>query len=561
MTGLAWVALARMVETVDAVIIGGGHNGLVAANLLADEGWDVLVLEATARAGGAVTSDTITLAGPGPGPGPGPSPGGEFTTDRCSAFYPLCAVSPAILRLRLAEHGLSWTHAPAVLAHAFPDGRAAVLHRDPAETAASLDSFASGDGERWLRLYREWLTYDEAFLAALLTPFPPAMAGARLAAALGTSGALRLARRCVLSARAFGEQTFAGEGARALITGLALHTDLSPESAGGAAFGLLLAMVGQRTGFPVPVGGAQRITDALVARLTSVGGRIECSATVDRVLVAAGRAVGVRRAGGPPVRARRAVLADVPAPLLYTDLVAPEHLPRQLLADVEAFRWDDATLKVDWLLSDPPRWLAPGVAGAGTVHLGVGVDGCTRYSADLATGRVPPEPLIIAGQMSTADPSRSPEGTEVMWAYTHLPRGVRTAEMIEQVERIEAAVERVAPGFRDLVLHREITGPGRLAARNPSLVGGAIGGGTSAPYQQLIFRPVPGIGRADTPVDRLYLASASAHPGAGVHGACGANAARAALARDRALTGAGYGAAVRMAHRAIYGGRRAGGYR
>jgi phytoene dehydrogenase-like protein len=542
-----------MIETVDAVVAGAGHNGLVAANMLADAGWDVLVLETTARPGGAVTS--------GENLGPG------FVTDHCSAFYPLFSASPPLRRLRLEEYGLRWAHAPAVLAHVFPAGHAAVLHREPAATADSLERFAAGDGDRWLRLYGEWLAVAEPMTAALLSPFPPAAAAARLVRRLGAGGTLRLARRCALSARAFGTETFAGAGARALITGLALHTDLTPESAGGAAFGLVLAMLGQQSGFPVPQGGAQRITDALVSRLVAAGGRVECGAGVDQVLVAGGRAVGVRRAGGPPVRARRAVLADVPAPTLYGRLVAADRLPRSLLDDLARFHWDDATVKIDWALSGPVPWRSAEVRGAGTVHLGVGVNGFTRFAADLATGRAPRRPFVLAGQMTTADPSRSPAGTEVMWAYTHLPRrGTRSSRELEgqaerQVERVEAAVERSAPGFRDLIVRREVTDPARLEAENPSLVGGAIGGGTSAPYQQLVFRPVPGTGRADTPIDRLFLAGASAHPGAGVHGACGANAARAALARDRFLAGEGYGAAVRVIQHALYGGPARSGYR
>jgi phytoene dehydrogenase-like protein len=167
---------------------------------------------------------------------------------------------------------------------------------------------------------------------------------------------------------------------------------------------------------------------------------------------------------------------------------------------------------------------------------------------------VPFEPFLVVGQLTTADPSRSPEGTESLWAYTHLPhRTDWTPEVVDRhVARMEAVLETYAPGFGALVRGRHVAGPAQLAAENRSLVGGALSGGTAAPYQQLLLRPVPGLGRADTPVDRLYLASCSAHPGGGVHGGPGANAARAALARDRALTGAGYSALVGAAHRAIY---------
>jgi phytoene dehydrogenase-like protein len=211
-------------------------------------------------------------------------------------------------------------------------------------------------------------------------------------------------------------------------------------------------------------------------------------------------------------------------------------------------------VKVDWALSAPLPWRNPAVGGAGTVHLGADLDGLARYAGDLARGEVPREPFLLLGQLTTADPTRSPAGTESLWSYTHLPfrRHWRVEEVAEQVARMEAVLERHAPGFRHLVRGRHVAAPADLEESNPSLVGGALGGGTSAAYQQLFFRPVPGLGRADTPIDRLFLASASAHPGGGVHGGPGANAARAALARDRAVTGRLYAAAVSAAHRAIY---------
>jgi phytoene dehydrogenase-like protein len=199
-------------------------------------------------------------------------------------------------------------------------------------------------------------------------------------------------------------------------------------------------------------------------------------------------------------------------------------------------------------------WKNPAAAGAGTVHLGADLDGLTRYAAHLATGEVPPHPFLLLGQMTTADPAHSPEGTESAWAYTHLPHRARWSdhEIAAHVERMEAVLEEYAPGFGDLVVGRNVFSPAGLERENPSLVGGALGGGTAAAAQQLFLRPVPGLGRADTPIERLYLASASAHPGGGVHGAPGANAARAALARERALTGGLYRAAINAAHRAIY---------
>lgn len=512
----------------DAVVIGSGPNGLVAAILLADAGWDVLLLEAQSEPGGAVRSAEVTVPG--------------FVSDLYSAFYPLGMASPVMSRLGLDQHGLRWTHAPKVLAHPLPDGRAAVLSRDLDLTAANLDSFHPGDGDAWRRLYAEWDRLREPLLAALFTPFPPVRAGVRLTRTLGLSGALRFARFGTLSVRRLAQENFAGEAPGLLLAGNAIHTDLAPESAASGIFGWLLAMLGQTVGFPVPVGGAGQLTAALVSRLQAAGARLECNARVERVLVRDGRAVGVRTTDGREYTARRAVLADVDAPSLYLHLVGREHLPALLLADLERFQWDNATVKVDWALSRPIPWTAEGARGAGTVHVGGELDNLSRYCHALDLQLIPEQPFVILGQMTTADPTRSPAGTESAWGYTHVPWRVRgdvggelsgdwsaAVERERFLDRLESQVESFAPGFRDCLLARHVQFPGEMEAHDGNLVGGAINGGTAGLHQQLIFRPVPGLGRPETPVTGLYLASSSAHPGGGVHGGCGANAARAAL--------------------------------
>ncbi|WP_229069868.1 NAD(P)/FAD-dependent oxidoreductase [Actinoplanes sp. DH11] len=527
-------------ETVDAIVVGAGHNGLVAANLLADAGWSVRVLEATPHPGGAVRSGFVTAPG--------------YLSDLFSSFYPLGYASPVMRALRLDEQGLTWTHAPDVFTHLLPDGRAATVNRDLERTMASMERFAPGDGERWRTVYDEWRSVSAKMLDTLFTPFPPVRNGVSLLRELRVGGALRLARRLVLSVRELGTELFDGEGATLALAGCALHTDLSPEQAGGGVYGWLLAMLGQEFGWPVPVGGAQEITSALVRRLTDRGGEIVYQAPVSRVLVAGGRAMGVRTADGRDWRARRAVIADVPAPALFLDLVGERWLPPRFVEDLAHFRWDGATLKVDWAVGRKVPWRNTDATTAGTVHLGADLNDLTRYSAHLAVDEIPPKPFMLLGQMSTADPAHSPEGTESVWAYTHLPhrKSWQADEIAEHVERMEAVIEDHAPGFRDAVRGRNVFSPADLERENPSLVGGALGGGTAAAHQQLFLRPIPGLGRPDTPVDRLFLGSASAHPGGGVHGAPGANAARAALARDRSLTGGLYRAAISGANRLIY---------
>jgi phytoene dehydrogenase-like protein len=517
----------------DAVVIGAGPNGLVAANLLADHGWSVLVLEEQPEPGGAVRSGELTLPG--------------FVHDLYSAFYPLGVASPVLRALDLESHGLSWRHSEVVVAHPLSDGRcSAVTRGDPGATAATLEPFAAGDGDGWRELYAFWERVAPAFMDAFATPFPPIRPSARLVAAIGVHDALRFARTMLLSVRRLGEEHFRGAGGQLLLAGNALHADLTPDSAMGGMFGWLLASLGQEHGFPAPEGGAGQLTAALVRRLRSRGGELVCGERVERVLVRRGRAAGVRTAGGSEHGARRAVVADVGAPQLYLQLVGAEHLPERFRRSLDRFHYDNATVKVDWALSGPIPWQADDARRACTVHVTEGLDRLTRTTTQLETGLVPEEPFVVLGQYASFDPTRVPEGREVAWGYTHVPREVRgdaagelsgplEGEAAERfADRVEEQVERVAPGFRDLVLARHVATPTSLEEGNRNLAGGAINGGTAQVHQQLVFRPVPGLGRAETPVRGLYLGSASAHPGGGVHGVPGSNAARAALAHDRA---------------------------
>lgn len=516
----------------DAVVVGAGPNGLVAANTLADAGWDVLVLEANDQPGGAVRTAEVTVPG--------------FRTDLFSAFYPLAAASPVMRGLELGDHGLRWTHSPTVLAHPRRDLPAALLSRDLDRTAASFDLGAPGDGAAFAEIHREWQRIAEPFLDALLTPFPPVRAGARLASRAGLRGMTELARLALVPLRRFTEERFRGDHATLIFAGCALHADLTPEAAGSAILGWLLVCLGQDVGFPVPVGGAGALTDALVRRAAAGGVELRCGQRVDRVLVRHGRAVGVRSTDGEVFEARHAVLADCDATRLYTNMLGADELPPNFRDRLDLFQRSSGTFKVDWALSGPIPWSDPAVADAGTVHVSDSLDELSMTATELAIGQVPARPFLLLGQMTTADATRSPPGTESAWSYTHVPQSVRgdagpdgiSGRWDERdrecfVERVEMRVEALAPGFRDRIIGRHVQTPLDLERADANLVGGDISGGTAQLHQQAIFRPLPGRARAETPVPGLFLASASAHPGGAVHGACGANAARAAIAHRR----------------------------
>jgi phytoene dehydrogenase-like protein len=502
----------------DAVVIGAGPNGLVAANLLADAGWSVVVLEEQDEPGGAVKSGELT-GRPG------------FTHDLFSAFYPLAAASPTLRRLGLERYGLRWRRGSLALAHPAPDGTCASLSMDLEETASSLDAFAPGDGDAWRELYGLWRHTGRHILAAMGTPMPPLRPGLRLARELGPSGLVRFARTMVLPVRRLGEERFRGAGGRRLLAGNALHTDLSPETAFGGFYGWLLTALGQEVGFPFPEGGAGRLTHALVRRLEERGGRVETGTRVTEVLVRRGRAVAARTPAGD-VDARRAILADVDAPQLYIQLLAREHVPARMLDDLRRFHWDYGTVKVDWALEGPVPWSAPEARRAPVVHVSDGLDELTTTMSELARGVVPTKPFLILGQYAAADPTRCPPGKEVAWAYAHVPQGAGLDEAAF-VDRMEGRIEELAPGFRELVLARHVFSPTGLERANRNLVGGSLNGGTAQLHQQFVFRPTARLGRPETVIRGLYLASASAYPGGGVHGAPGANAARAALTAAR----------------------------
>jgi phytoene dehydrogenase-like protein len=432
-----------------------------------------------------------------------------------------------------------------VLAHPTADGRCAVLSTDVEVTASSLAEYAPGDGDAWRAFDADFRAVSGPLLDAMTSPIPPVKGALRLAAALGPRGLLEFTRRSLLSVRRMSQEKFDGEGAALLLTGNAMHSDLGPDVPPGGFLGWMLTGLGQEFGFPVPEGGAGQLTAALVRRLTLRGGIVRCNARVTGIDVRDRRAVAVVLDDGETISAPRGVLADVGAPALYRDLVGEEHLPASVVADLDRFQYDPATFKIDWALSGPIPWRAEPATHAGTVHLCPSMDGFTQVAADLAQDRIPAHPFVLVGQMNKADPSRSPAGTETVWAYTHVPlrprgdaggnlRGVWDASEAETfADRVEDEIEAQAPGFRSLVTGRHLFTPPDLEAINANLVGGALGGGTTALSQQVVFRPIPGLGRAETPVRSLFLASASAHPGGGVHGACGANAARAAIAADR----------------------------
>ena len=318
-----------------------------------------------------------------------------------------------------------------------------------------------------------------------------------------------------------------------LLLGNAMHADVPIDAPASGVMGYLLIMMAQDGGFPVPVGGAGQLTAALVRRAESAGARIDCGRPVLR---SASAATAPPPSAPPMVRRSAAGARSSPTPPRLSCISSsfqPTSLPASLRRGLDRFVWDTPVLKINYALDSPIPWRSKNLGDAGTVHLGADHDGLIRWMADLNTRTVPEHPFLLFGQMTTSDPTRSAAGTESAWAYTHLPRGMSDDESADQLaERVDRVLEEHAPGFAEHVVGKVTQRPSDLENSDANLHTGAVNGGTSQLFQQMIFRPAPGFGRAETPLANVFLGSAGASPGGGVHGVCGRNAARAALAAD-----------------------------
>lgn len=497
------------------MVIGSGPNGLTAACTLAKRGHRVLVLEANPRRpGGALGSEEWTLPG--------------FVHDVGAGFFPFGRTSPAFRALELESAGVIWQNATLESCHPALDGTHAAIARDVELAARHFGS--ERDGQAWRKLATFHRSVEPRLLAALMDPFPalgPALQ-------LGALNLLRVANMFAKSGRRLARSLFQSEAARRVLPSLALHVDVGPDDWFGSGLGYMLGLTASTGGYAVPRGGAQALTNALVTVLERQGGRLRLGARVRRVVVRNGRAVAVQLEGGEEISAARAVLADTSAPSLCLDLLQGEHQPGFVLRKMRNFPLGFGTFKLDLALDAQVPWNLPEARLSAVVHAGESLDDLSRFVREVRAGQLPERPYLVIGQQSLIDPTRAPTNAHTLYVYSRVPSeapGGWAHRRERFADSIIARIEGLAPGFSSSILARKIHAPPDLEQMNENLRGGDLGGGSNAWHRQLLFRPVFPYFRYRMPVRRLYLCSSYAHPGAGVHGMCGYNAARIA-ARD-----------------------------
>ena len=460
-------------------MVGSGPNGLAAAIVLAQAGWKVTVVEAEPTIGGGVLSAPLTLPG--------------FLHDVCSAVHATAVASPFFRTLPLERHGVEWIDPPAGIAHPFDDGTAVIVERSVERTAASLGRDAWAYRRIFGGLQRSWPKVESSILGPLRWPQHPVSLAA-------------FGMKALRSAEGFARSAFEEERTRSMFGGIAAHGLVPLDMPLTAGFGLVLGVMAHVVGWVIPRGGAQKLTDALVAHLRTLGGEV----------VANHRVVSLSEL--PPVQA---VLCDLsPRPFLA---VAGSRLPAGYRRKLEEYRYGMGVFKVDWALDGPVPWRAAECARASTVHICGTLAELMRSEQEVWSGSVPERPYVLLVQPTLFDASRAPAGKHTLWAYCHVPGGCT----VDMLPRIEAQIERFAPGFRDRILARSVMSPAAIEAHNANYVGGDIGAGI-ADLRQFFTRPT--WRTYSTPVRGLYLCSAATPPGVGAHGMCGYFAAQRALA-------------------------------
>ena len=514
--------------TFDALFIGSGINSLVGAALLARDGWSVCVLERNDVAGGCIrTSSDLTLPG--------------FTHEVLASWHPLFTGSAAYAELKddLDRRGVAYVNTDLPTGAAFPDGSAAFITSSLEGNVTEFDRLAPGDGAAWELQFNAFMANADLSFGILSTELWSTAGlslGRKAFRRLGRRGLLEFAGNTLVSCRDWVSGTFESEAARGVLAPWVLHTGLGPDQATSGFMTQVIGAALQLGGMPVPVGGGVRLVDALAGIVTDAGGEVRLEADVQRILVASGRATGVRLADGEVVAATRAVVANVTPTQLYGKLLGGSEAPAGVTAAATRFRYGRAEMQIHLALDEPPRWKgqdAERLARCPIVHVTPGLDGVSRAVNEAERGLLPAEATIVCGQPVALDPSRAPSGKSLLWIQLQeLPAGKVKGDAAGELDTgdgtwtedlREAYADRIVARLGESVenlgaatLKRVVISPTDLETLNMNLVGGDIYGGSCALDQNLLWRPLAEAPGHETAVARLWHIGASTHPGPGL---------------------------------------------
>ena len=516
-----------MSQKVDVVVIGAGHQGLVAATELAAKGLSVVVVERGDQAGGAIRSGELTQPG--------------HIHDYWATNMGLFLGSPffATYGAELANLGLSFAHSTTPYASAFPDGKNLYVDQNAEATMAMWQSHNAKDAQGWGELGALFGDFAGAYFPIYGNPLPSkgTWQGARsLWKTRGKKGSGELMRILLSSTRALGERYFESREARSLLAAWGMHLDYAPDITGGAVFPLLECFIDMANGMSIVQGGASNLPKAMVSLLEKKGGTLRLNADVEQIITGVKGAEGVRLVGGETIYAKRGVISTVVLPVMAKRLLTESALPKNMNQAASHYRFGPGTMMVHYAINSTNiSWSDARLGKYAYVHIGPYVDDMARTYQQSLAGELPTEPLLVIGQSSTVDPTRAPEGKGTVWVQVRtLPNSPKGSTWAEEAERyadqVTAKIERYAPGFSASVLGRHVMSPADLEAANPNLVGGDSVAG-SHHFDQFLLRPSLDLGRYESEIPRLYLAGAGTWPGAGVNAISGGLAAKRLLKR------------------------------
>lgn len=464
-----------MSEKYDAIIIGSGPNGLSAAIRLQQMGLKTAVYEQASEPGGAVRTAEVTLPG--------------FKHDLGSAIHPLGLASPFFQTLPLSQFNLEWIDPGIPFAHPFPDGTAHVAYRSVEETAAQFGRDADRYYSLMNNMVRDWDMIGPDLLKPLAIPSHPlAFAG--------------FGMKALLSAKQLVNLYFKDDKTKSFFYGCAAHSTLPLTKIASASFGLVLLAIAHRFGWPFPKGGASSLSNALIAYYQSLGGNLQLNFPVLHV---------------DELPISKTYIFDLtPRQLLKIGGTKFSWLYRKRMG---SYRYGAGAFKMDWALNEPIPFLNEKCRNSATVHIGYSPDEIEVSEQNNFDNKISERPYVILAQHSVFDDQRAPAGKHTAWAYCHVPHGSQE----DMTKQVEDQIERIAPGFRDVILSRTTYNTAELEAYNPNLVGGDINGGIQD-LSQLFTRPIAKFSPYSTPDPRIYICSSSTPPGGGVHGMGGYNA-------------------------------------